>query len=285
MLDLDRGEPSRRGRTGLVGWSAIFHAMTCRLGLLVVAHRCDAESASHLQTLVFSAGVQGRLATIGRQPGDEIGAGVRALHAAAHDGVAVVPLFVSSGNWIVRRVTELAVAASADAGIPASVTAALDASAEVMDVLADRARRLAGSPTGQALMLVGHGPVEDEDLASWDSLGAAVAGGVRDRAEFAVVEAGVVRDDAPPDVRAAAVHAVRERIARLASETGRAVVVVPWIVGAGSLTRERLPADLTGLDVRYDGQPLLPHPALARWVTRQLSAARPRLVGASSAPA
>lgn len=257
--------------------------MTCRVGLLLVAHHYDAESAGHLRTLTFSAGVPGRLATIGRRSGDEIGHGLRSLHAAAHDAVAVVPLFVSSGSRLVRQATELAVAASADTHMPATVTAALDTSAEVMDILADRARRLAESRAGQALMLVGHGPVADEDLADWEGLGAAVAAGVRERAGFAVVEAGVVRDDAAPEARATAVAVLRDRIARLASDTGRPVVVVPWVLGAGRLTRERLPADLAGLDVRYDGQPLLPHPALARWVTRQIGAAR-RLLERDAVP-
>jgi sirohydrochlorin ferrochelatase len=259
--------------------------MTCRVGLLLVAHHYDAESASHLRTLVFAAGVPGRLATIGRRSDDEIGHGLRALQAAAHDAVAVVPLFVSSGSRLVRRASELAVAASAATGIPATVTAALDASDEVMDALADRARRLAGARTQQAVMLVGHGPVADEDLDQWDTLGATVAAGVRDRTGFAVVEAGVARDDAPPDVRAGAVGALRDRIMRLASDTGGPVVVVPWILGAGRLTRDRLPADLAGLDVRYDGQPLLPHPALARWVTRQLAGARSLLDRGAGDPA
>lgn len=251
--------------------------MTCRVALLLVAHRYDAESAGHLRTLAFSAGVPGRLAAIGHGSGDEIGRGVRWLHAAAHDAVAAVPLFVSSGSRLVRQATELAAAAAAEAGIPVTVTSALDASAEVMDILTDRARRLADARRRQALVLVGHGPVADDDLPQWEALGTAVATGVGDRAGFAAVEAAVVRDDATPDARAAAVTDLRDKITRLASETGEPVVVVPWILGAGRLTRERLPADLAGLDVRFDGQPLLPHPALARWVTRQLTAARPLL--------
>lgn len=248
--------------------------MTCRLGLLLVAHHYDAESAGHLRTLAFAAGVQGRLATVGGRSGGEIDQGLRALHAAAHDAVAVVPLFVTSDSRLVRRATEVVAEVAGNGGIRATVTSALDASAEAMDVLADRARRLAESRTRQALMLVGHGPVADEDLPQWEALGAALAAGVRDRTGFTAVEVGVVRDDASSEVRAGAVSALRDGIARLASDTGMPVVVVPWVLGAGRLTRERLPADLAGLDVRFDGQPMLPHPSLARWVARQLAAAR-----------
>jgi sirohydrochlorin ferrochelatase len=258
--------------------------MPCRVGLLLVAHRYAPESVTHLRTLVFAAGVRGRLATIGHDADDEIRQGLRALQGEAHDAVAVVPAFVASGSRFARRATELATAASAETGMRATVTGALDASAEVMDILADRARRLGESPSRQALMLVGHGPVADDDQDQWDALGASVAAGVLERTGFAVVEAGVVRDDAEPDRRAAAVTVLRDRIGRLAAETGRPVVVVPWILGAGRLTRERLPADLAGLDVRYDGRPMLPHPALARWVTRQLAAARRTLASGVTAP-
>jgi len=256
--------------------------MPCHLGLLLVAHHYDAESAGHLRTLAHAAGVQGRLATVGRRSGDEIGQCLRALHAAAHDAVAVVPLFVTSDSRLVRRAAEMVTTAAGPGGIRVTVTGALDASAEAMDVLADRARRLAETRSRQALLLVGHGPVADEDLPQWEALGAALAAGVRDRTGFAAVEVDLVRDDATPEVRAAAVSALRDRVTRLSRETGHPVVVVPWILGAGRLTRERLPADLAGLEVRFDGQPMLPHPALARWVARQLAAARITIEGAGA---
>jgi sirohydrochlorin ferrochelatase len=259
--------------------------VTCRLGLLLVAHRYESESASHLRTLALAAGVPGRLATIGHRSADEIETGLRSLHAAGLDGVAVVPLFVSSESRLIRQAAELDAAAAAAAGFAVVVTSALDESSEVMDALADRARRLAEARGHQALMLVGHGPVGDEDMSAWEALGATVAAGVLERTGFAAAEAGVVRDDAPSDTRAAAVRILRERIEQLAADTGRPVVVVPWIVGAGRLTRERLPQDLAGLDVRYDGRPLLPHPALARWVTRQLAGARSLLDRGGGDPA
>ena len=255
--------------------------MTCRVGLLLVAHHYDAESASHLRTLTVAAGVPGRLAAIGRRSADEIGEGLRSLHAAGLDGVAVVPLFVASESRLIQQAADLDTAAATAAGIAVTVTPALDESPEVMDVLADRGRRLAETRARQALMLVGHGPVADDDLAAWEVIGATVAAGVRQRTGFAAVEAGLVRDDGPADVRAAAVRTLRERIARWARDTGQPVVVVPWIVGAGRLTRERVPEDIAGLDVRYDGRPLLPHPALARWVTRRVADARRRFDGSA----
>ena len=38
------------------------------------------------------------------------------------------------------------------------------------------------------------------------------------------------------------------------------------LISSGQVSREKIPADLEGLPVVYDGQALLPHPGLARWV-------------------
>jgi sirohydrochlorin ferrochelatase len=96
---------------------------------------------------------------------------------------------------------------------------------------------------------------------------------VKDRGRFLAVRAGVVRDDAPAPARTAAVRAVRERIARYAVDTGEPVIVVPWLVGAGRLARVQLLQDLAELDIRYEGRPMLPHPALADWLARELAVA------------
>ena len=48
--------------------------------------------------------------------------------------------------------------------------------------------------------------------------------------------------------------------------TGEKVAVVPVLVSKGKLSVEKIPNDLAGLPIIYDGEPLLPHPALARWI-------------------
>ncbi len=41
---------------------------------------------------------------------------------------------------------------------------------------------------------------------------------------------------------------------------------MPILIATGQVSREKFPADLTGLPVIYRGDALLPHPGLARWV-------------------
>jgi sirohydrochlorin ferrochelatase len=72
------------------------------------------------------------------------------------------------------------------------------------------------------------------------------------------------------------VRSVRETIALLHELTEEPVVVVPILVSKGQISDEKLPADLAGLTIVYDGQTLLPHREVARWIeSRVRAAARP----------
>ncbi len=93
-----------------------------------------------------------------------------------------------------------------------------------------------------------------------------LAGGGEAATRFRDVKVGLVRDDAAPPVREEAVRRVRQMIQLQYRVTGRQVVVVPLLVSRGRLTRDKIPADLTGLSIAYAGELLLPHPELARWI-------------------
>lgn len=154
----------------------------------------------------------------------------------------------------------------ADARVPIRLTAAIDDAPEVATVLAERARALAEAPREQALFLVGHGPNSAEDNAEWMRNLRPVAESVKAATGFRDVKIGLVRDDAPAEVRAEAVRGIREIIELQHLATGRPVVVVPVLISTGSVSREKLPMDLAGLPIVYAGEALLPHPGMARWV-------------------
>jgi sirohydrochlorin ferrochelatase len=201
--------------------------------------------------------------------------------------IVVVPLFVSSHSDHIEQVRYLAGATDslsetmhhhlAMAGItrpvhpvPMRVTAALDDSPQLARVLTDHARSLAPAPGGRALFLIGHGPNGAEDHAAWMRKLRPVADSVARWAGFRDVKVGLVRDDAPAAVRAEAVQQIRETIRLQHALTGQPVVVVPILVSAGSVNREKIPVDLSGLPVLYDATPLLPHPAIAEWVAARV---------------
>jgi hypothetical protein len=72
-------------------------------------------------------------------------------------------------------------------------------------------------------------------------------------------------------VRAEAVRRIREIIRLQQALTGRDVVVVPVLISTGCVSREKFPADLAGLPIRYNGEALLPPPGLARWIEARVA--------------
>ena len=150
--------------------------------------------------------------------------------------------------------------------LPVSLTKAMDAAPEVARVLSDRALALARTPAQQAVLIVGHGPNSAEDYAAWMENLRTVADSVKTWGRFRDVRVELVRDDAPAPVRAEAVRRVRELIELQHLATGRDVVVVPVLVSKGSVSRDKVPNDIKGTPSVYGGEPLLPHPAMARWI-------------------
>ena len=213
---------------------------------------------------------------------------VRRLEAAQVSEIAVVPLLVSSHSGHYEQIRYLAgedVALDqrmmhhlhmaglerASAKVPLRVTRALDDAPEVARALADRALAIEPRPAGRALFIVGHGPNSAEDYAAWMTNLRRVADSVKAWTGFRDVRVDLVRDDAPAEVRAEAVRRVRELIEMQYALTGREVVVVPVLIAKGAVSRDKIPNDLRQLPVVYRGEPLLPHPAIARVVEARVA--------------
>jgi sirohydrochlorin ferrochelatase len=149
----------------------------------------------------------------------------------------------------------------------------MDDAPEIARVLADRALAMTTEPDKRALLIVGHGPNSAEDYAAWMRHLRVVADSVKARTRFRDVRVELVRDDAPAAVRAEAVLRVRELIALQQMATGRDVIVVPVLVSKGAVSRDKVPADIKGTPSVYAGEPLLPHPAMSRWIESRVTEA------------
>lgn len=215
---------------------------------------------------------------------------VRRLVDAGASEIVVVPVLVSSHSGHYEQIRYLAGAVDAlsetmmhhlhmagierpEVAVPIRVAPAIDDAPQVARVLADRALALAQAPREQALFLIGHGPNSAEDYAAWMANLRPIADSVKARTGFRDVKIGLVRDDAPAPVRAEAVLGVREVIQLQHELTGRPVVVVPVLVSRGRVSHEKIPADLAELPIVYTGDPLLPHPEMARWIEARVRAA------------
>ena len=209
---------------------------------------------------------------------------VARLEAKGVSSIVVVPMLVSSHSGHYEQIRYLAGEIKTlndtvmvhhlhmagierpTVGTPIRLARAMDDAPQMARVLADRALALTPTPGERALMIVGHGPNEAEEYAAWMENLRRVADTVKARTGFRDVRVDVVRDDAPAPVRAEAVRRVRELIDLQYMATGKDVVVVPVLVSSGSVSRDKLPADIKGTRSIYNAKPLLPHPEMARWI-------------------
>lgn len=210
---------------------------------------------------------------------------VAALRAAGATSIVVVPFFMSSHSghldqlrWLIGQIEALdttmmhhlhmgGIERPSDLG-GLRLTAALDSAPELAAALTRRAVQLSEGRAERAVLLLGHGPNGAEDYARWMTALRPVAERVRRDAGYRFAGVELVRDDAPPLVRAEAVRRVREIVTWMNEATGLPVVVVPALVATGRVSRETFARDLAGLPVTYTGDALLPDPGMARWVER-----------------
>lgn len=215
---------------------------------------------------------------------------VAKLAAAGAREVVVVPLLVSSHSghyeqirYLVGQVDtlsevmmhhlEMGGLERPTAGVPIRLAPAIDDALEIVEVLAARAAALAPDAGGKALFVIGHGPNSAEDNALWMRNLRVITDSLRARTDFADVRIGLVRDDAPPEVRAEAVRAVRELIEMQHAITGQDVIVVPVLIATGPVSRDKFTRDLAGLPIVYSGDALLPHPAMSRLIESRVARA------------
>ncbi len=153
--------------------------------------------------------------------------------------------------------------------VPIRMTPALNDHPVVADILSTRARSISTKPTDEAVVIVAHGPNEEEDNRRWLADMASIAKRFRTRERFAAVEYLTLRDDAPKPVRDAATAELRAIVQKHAQQ-GRRALIVPLLVSFGGIDkglRERL----DGLAYSMPDAALMPDDRLLTWVLAMAS--------------
>lgn len=253
-----------------------------KTGLLVVAHGANVSWNARVRATVAQVKWDGPVAVaflMGAEADSASwDAGVREIARRGADQIVAVPLMVSSHGAHYQQIRYLAGersewpaelghqhGARTDPVVPVGVTAALDGAPELGQVLRDRWRDLSSVDRGRPLLLVAHGPSTDSEADLWlRDLERAASEFGRDP----VVRIGLLRDDASPPVRAAAIALLHETVTRMAATARDSVAVLPVLISSGRIDGTTIPKDLSGLPVSYTAVSLAPHPALARWIER-----------------
>lgn len=148
--------------------------------------------------------------------------------------------------------------------VPIRMTSALNDHPIVAEILTSRARSISRNPAGEAVVLVAHGPVGDEENQRWLTDMASLAARIGDAEPFASIDYLTLRDDAPKPVRDEATADLRAIVTKRLGE-GRRVLVVPLLVAFGGIERG-LAERLDGLAYTMPDAALVPDERLISWV-------------------
>jgi len=150
------------------------------------------------------------------------------------------------------------------ARVPIRMTPALNDHPIVADILASRAQSISQDPGSEAVVIVAHGPNDDQENQRWLADMGRLADRVRSAGRFAAVDYLTLRDDAPKPVRDQATAALRERVQHHARD-GRRVLIVPLLISFGGID-QGLRGRLEGLSYAIPEAALMPDDRLATWV-------------------
>ena len=131
-------------------------------------------------------------------------------------------------------------------------------------ITADRAKSISTSPSSEAVILVAHGPVPDDDNRRWLDDMAVLAGQLRDSSMYAAVDYMTVRDDAGPALREAATKELRDKV-HAHTGNGRRVLIVPHLMSFGGI-EQGVRKRLEGLDYTMTSQAIMPDDRVVDWV-------------------
>jgi len=277
-------------------------------GVLLLAHGGSAQWNGHVNDLAAAIGASQPVeVAFGMASRRTIQAGIDRLTQRGVTSIVAVPLFVSSWSSVITSTEyllglrpemprDLAIFAKMDhrahgapaaeahaehvapapdptspvvSPVPVRMGPALNRHPLVGQILADRARSISTAPATEAVILVAHGPVPDDDNRRWLDDMSVLAEQVRASAPYAAVHALTVRDDAGPALREAATRELRGLVER-ETEAGRRVLVVPHLLAFGGI-EQGIRKRLDGLSYVMAGQAIMPDPRIAAWVREQVA--------------
>ena len=224
-----------------------------------------------------------------------IQAAIDRLVARGVTQIVAVPLFVSSWSSVItsteyllglRREAPAALAAFAKMShghgaehaahgaadgmspvtsrVPIRMTPALNRHPIAAAILATRARSISRDPAREAVIIVAHGPNDDEFNRRWLADIASLADQVRATERFASIDYLTLRDDAPAPIRDGATAQLRDLVMKHSRE-GRRVLIVPLLISFGGIDKG-LRQRLEGLSYAIPEAALMPDDRIATWV-------------------
>jgi sirohydrochlorin ferrochelatase len=272
-----------------------------KAGILLLAHGGSKEWNANVQAIAAQVDqTQPTEVAFGMADRVTLQAGIDKLLARGVKRIVAVPLFVSSHSSVIEA-TRYLLGLRADAPpdlmdfamdhgsggpattaseknpneamktkpvtcpVPLQLSPALDHHAVLAQILADRATAISRAPAREVLILVAHGPNDDQENILWLADLSALAKQIASQKPFARIEVATLRDDADPPIRDKATEQLRSFVA-LAGEKNLRALIVPVFLSYGGI-ENGLRKRLDGLDHVMSPAGLLPDARLAEWVS------------------
>ncbi len=193
--------------------------------------------------------------------------------------MVVVPLFISSNSPIIGnfryilglqeelpRTTSIKSLPKVESKARFYMTGAMDDSLLIAEILLERAMELSNNPAKETVILVGHGPNDEEENRLWLENMERLAYYVREKGTFREVKVATLQIDASKEVKQEAINKLRTLVETYGKEGS--IIIIPNLLAPGM--EEEIVEALRGLAYVYNGKTLLPHINITKWIEMQV---------------
>jgi hypothetical protein len=140
---------------------------------------------------------------------------------------------------------------------------------QITRIILDHAVELSTDPDSEAVFIIAHGPIHDDENREQLAVMAEQAKRIQELGGFSHVEGVTLQDDAAPGVRAANVAKIREKIEQ-ATADGKRVLIVTNLLAARSI-QWKIERDFAGLDYEFSVKGVSMHPDFVEWFQENVS--------------
>ncbi len=250
------------------------------IGVVLLAHGYDEKGdEKFIEAVSAVSGIFPTVAGIGMSMmvSDHLQLAVDRLVGSGAKKIVVIPIVATEHSTLVRQWQYIfgLLDEAAYATVPQVESAAEIVFAEpfnddplVAEMMIDWANTMSEDPANETVLIVAHGPSEEEDntkvLAQLENL----ADMMRQDTEFSDVMAISLQDDSPTATRKENVKRLRS-MAQEAVDNGQRVLIVTNLIAIRSI-QHKIRDDLEGIPFTFNSKGLTAHPNFEKWLSETI---------------
>jgi sirohydrochlorin ferrochelatase len=196
--------------------------------------------------------------------------GITSLEQQGVTDILVIPLFVSSGSTHIDEISyALGVISQPileNEMVPLTIQAKIhfgspiDDDEDIAQILYGKIQSLSVSPSREIVLLVGHGSVEKGFHLRWRKGLELLAARLKAIGGFDEVDVAMLLPD----------QVKRKMNLWTKRKPGHTVIVAPLFLSDGYFTNQVIPHRMREFSYKYNGNAMLPHPLISRWMEKQI---------------